>query len=117
LSCAGKPSTETLALADQYDTRGRHDAAIDTLVQGVREGDVEAMTRLGKRLLVGDRAPVFPELISDEVCSWLIERSKPRLVRARVYDSNSGAETVHGTRSNRSANFNLIEADLVHMGG
>ena len=230
------PSTEILALAQQYDTRGRHDAALDTLARGVREGNVEAMTRLGKRLLVGDRAPslpregmgflleaagaggaeaaerlavlaatgayraaasweealsalalaahrgwlparaqlcvlaadrvlasratlalnerrpspaghaslwrqlaatvdltfvrkpavsmelssepavrVFPEFISDEVCSWLIERSKPRLARARVYDSDTGTETTHGTRSNRFANFNLIEADLVQI--
>jgi hypothetical protein len=230
------PSPETLGLAEQHDIRGRHDAAIDTLARGVREGNVEAMTRLGKRLLVGDRAPLlpregvrflidavgaggaeaaerlavlaatgaytaavnweealsaltlaaqrgwiparaqlcalagdpimarratlamqdrkssgaggarmwrelastvdmpsarepataivlsgepsvraFPEFISDEVCDWLIERSGPRLTRARVYDSNAGGETVHATRSNRSASFNLLEADLVQI--
>jgi prolyl 4-hydroxylase len=57
----------------------------------------------------------FAEFISDEVCNWLIERSRPRLAPARVYDSSAGAETVHGTRSNRAANFNLIEADLVQI--
>ncbi len=230
------PSPGTLRSAEQYDSLGQHDAAIDTLAQGVREGNVEAMTRLGKRLLVGDRAPLlpregvgflvdavaaggaeaaerlavlaatgayaaaanweealsaltlaahrgwipacaqlctlaedrnlarraslavkerklsgasagrmwrelaatvdvsltrkeataivlsrepcvqaFPEFITSEVCGWLIERARPKLARARVYDSNAGGETVHATRSNSAAHFNLIEADLVQI--
>jgi prolyl 4-hydroxylase len=225
-------SPDDLALSEQWDAAGRHDAAIDALARSVRQGSVEAMTRLGKRLLIGDRAPylprdgarfivdaaaaggaeaaerfavlaaigahvapswpqalsalalsadrgwalargqlralagdraladrvaaqqdvqgvgmksiwyqlaataeppaarslpqavvlspepsvmAFPELITASVCDWLISRARPRLSRARVYDSVASRETEHGTRSNSAAAFNLNEADLVQI--
>jgi prolyl 4-hydroxylase len=46
--------------AEVHDAAGRHVEAVNALVAGVRNGDVEATTRLGKRLLVGDRAPLLP---------------------------------------------------------
>jgi hypothetical protein len=46
--------------AEQCDRAGRHAEAVDWLVAGVRNNDVEAITRLGKRLLIGDRAPHLP---------------------------------------------------------
>jgi prolyl 4-hydroxylase len=46
--------------AEAHDAAGRHTEAINQLVAGVRNGDLEATTRLGKRLLVGDRAPLLP---------------------------------------------------------
>ena len=52
-------STEVLG-AEACDAAGRHVEAVNQLVAGVRNGDVEATTRLGKRLLVGDRAPLLP---------------------------------------------------------
>lgn len=52
-------SAEVLA-AEAHDARGRHLQAVDALVAGVRKGDVEATTRLGKRLLVGEHAPLLP---------------------------------------------------------
>jgi prolyl 4-hydroxylase len=227
-------SPDELAMSEQWDAAGRHDAAIDALARSVRQGNVEAMTRLGKRLLIGDRAPhlprdgvrfivdaaraggaeaaerlavlaaiglhvaaswpealaamalsadrgwvpargqlcalttdralaqeaagqvhrpsaqvggkslwqqlaasvdaptarglpqpvvlssepsvkAFPGLISEAVCEWLIGRARPRLNRARVYDSVAARDTVHGTRSNSAATFNLIDADLVQI--
>ena len=52
-------SAEVLG-ADAHDAAGRHIEAVNALVAGVHKGDVEATTRLGKRLLVGDRAPLLP---------------------------------------------------------
>src|SRR5688572_17113 len=49
-----------VAAADAHDAAGRHVEAVNQLVAGVKNGDVEATTRLGKRLLVGDRAPLLP---------------------------------------------------------
>ena len=49
-----------IALAEQHDAAGRHDEAINALARATQQGDVEATTRLGKRLLVGDRAPYLP---------------------------------------------------------
>ena len=40
--------------------RGAHDDAINALARATKLGDVEATTRLGKRLIVGDRAPLLP---------------------------------------------------------
>jgi prolyl 4-hydroxylase len=47
--------------AEQCDAAGAHDEAIKHLVAGAKKRDVEAITRLGKRLLVGDRAPCLPK--------------------------------------------------------
>jgi prolyl 4-hydroxylase len=49
-----------VAKADDLDAAGDHRAAVDQLAIGARNRDVEALTRLGKRLLVGDRAPALP---------------------------------------------------------
>jgi prolyl 4-hydroxylase len=49
-----------IALAEQHDAAGRHDDAINALARATKRGEIEAMTRLGKRLLAGDRAPHLP---------------------------------------------------------
>jgi len=46
--------------AEHCDATGAHGDAITHLAKGARKHDVEATTRLGKRLLVGDRAPCLP---------------------------------------------------------
>src|SRR5690606_12908193 len=52
--------SEAVAKADRYDAAGNHVEAVNQLAVGARRKDVEALTRLGKRLLVGDRAPRLP---------------------------------------------------------
>jgi hypothetical protein len=198
-----------IEMAERHDAAGRHDEAIDCLARATQLGDVEAKTRLAKRLIVGDRAPLlcsqgagfmreaamqggaeaaallavlaaaglggrhdwraalelarlaaargwrpaadqlevlasvdagnldrepwgavppgialhdgpairlFPAFLNDVVCSWLIERSRHRLVRARVYDAaGSKSDVVSELRTNSSAGFNLMETDLVHL--
>jgi len=47
--------------AERCDAAGAHSDAITHLATGARKHDIEAMTRLGKRLLVGDRAPCLPK--------------------------------------------------------
>jgi prolyl 4-hydroxylase len=54
------PLSPEVQRAQALDDAGRHTEAIDSLVAGVRRDDVEAYTRLGKRLLIGDRAPQLP---------------------------------------------------------
>lgn len=46
--------------AERADAAGDHARAVDELAAAARRNDVEALTRLGKRLLVGDRAPRLP---------------------------------------------------------
>jgi prolyl 4-hydroxylase len=208
MSEARRSAAAELDLAESHDAAGRHDEAIDCLARATAQGHVEAKTRLAKRLLVGDRAPLlwqqgarfmheaaeqggaeaaallavlaaaglggrhdwraaislarlaaargwrpaaaqlevlasatggkldveawapvppgiplhdgpdirlFPAFLDDAVCAWLIERSRSRLVRARVYDAGSKADIVSETRTNTAAGFNLVETDLVHL--
>ncbi len=60
MTTAGSELSADVAAAEAHDREGRHLEAVDCLVAGVRRGDVEATTRLGKRLLIGDRAPSLP---------------------------------------------------------
>ena len=55
-----RSAADELALAEQCDARGAHDDAIDALARATKLGDVEATTRLGKRLIVGHNAPLLP---------------------------------------------------------
>jgi prolyl 4-hydroxylase len=211
-----------VARADELDAAGNHSDALVQLVAGVRKQDVEALTRLGKRMLVGDRAPLLPKeatgFIADAarlggaeaaaiqatlrvihsadaealrqalldlalaaergytaaqdqlrvlnglvpgapeflsarqdwrelaarfdvnawhqapagrelheqprvclfedfaapaICRWLIERARQRLGRAHVYDAVTRETTIHHTRTNSAALFNLLDTDCV----
>ena len=217
----GRDLSPDVAQAQRCDEAGRHTDAINHLVSGVRKGDVEAVTRLGKRLLVGDRAPLlpndgislladanerggaeaaallavlfgigvssrhgladaletlvvaaergwqaaeaqiavlagrslavsespeagswrdlaasidlqawleppaaielndsplirsFPDFLSPAVCHWLIERARPLLSRALVYDGVAKKTLAHPTRTNNAAMFNLLDTDFI----
>jgi prolyl 4-hydroxylase len=53
------PKTQKAA---RLDAEGNHDEAVILLTQAAEAGDLHARTQLGKRLLVGDRAPRMPKL-------------------------------------------------------
>jgi len=55
------PPSSDVERAEQCDAVGAHADAVGHLAAGARKHDVEAMTRLGKRLLVGDRSPCLPK--------------------------------------------------------
>jgi prolyl 4-hydroxylase len=61
LSRSYPPLSPDVERAERSDAAGAHGDAITHLATGARKHDVEAMTRLGKRLLVGDRAPCLPK--------------------------------------------------------
>ena len=210
-----------VARAEELDAAGKHSEALVQLVAGVHKQDAEALTRLGKRLLIGDRAPcrpaeaagfiadavrsggaeaaalqatlrmiqavdersmhsalgalalaaergfvpacaqlrvlagqlpgtaafaapqdwreladgfdlaawlaappgralhqqprvhLFDAFIPPAMCRWLIERARGRLARAQVYDGVTRETTIHQTRTNSAALFNLLETDCV----
>ncbi len=209
----------SLALAAEHDLAGRHDDAVNALARATQAGDIEAMTELGTRLVIGDRAPllpadgarflldataggnataasrlatlvalgahvpqnwsealgllvvaaergnesargqlavlanrpeaahepstswrelaktvdlklwlsppdgttlspsplvrVFPEFVTDAVCAWLIERARPMLKRALIYDPVGGQDIADHMRTNSAAGFDLVQADVV----
>src|SRR6185503_13036869 len=50
-----------LTLAAEHDLAGRHDDAINALARATQAGDLDAMTELGKRLIIGDKGPLLPK--------------------------------------------------------
>ncbi|HEX4095484.1 MAG TPA: sulfotransferase, partial [Caulobacteraceae bacterium] len=52
--------TAQKALAEMLDAEGRHNEAIDWLAQAGKAGDLDALTRVGVRLLTGKDAPFLP---------------------------------------------------------
>lgn len=54
-------STPALQEAEACDAQGNHDEAINILARATQNGDLIAKTKLGKRLLVGDRSPYIPK--------------------------------------------------------
>ncbi len=59
-SLGAQPSAK-VAEAAQFDLQGNHERALQLLAEAAAHGDVEAMTRLGKRLLTADYAPHLPD--------------------------------------------------------
>lgn len=60
MSNGHRSAAEELRIAEQCDASGDHDNAVNALARATRLGDVEATTRLGKRLVVGGDAPLLP---------------------------------------------------------
>jgi prolyl 4-hydroxylase len=56
-----RSAAEELSIAEQCDAKGDHDNAINALARATKLGNVEATTRLGKRLIVGKDAPFLPK--------------------------------------------------------
>jgi prolyl 4-hydroxylase len=55
-----RTAADELSLAEQCDSVGDHDNAVNALARATQMGDVEGATRLGKRLVVGRDAPLLP---------------------------------------------------------
>lgn len=61
------------------------------------------------------RIGVVEGCASPDICDWLIERARPRISRAKVYDTASGGGRVEGARSNSSVAFDIAQSDIVLM--
>jgi prolyl 4-hydroxylase len=57
----------------------------------------------------------FPDFAGAEVCDWLIDKARGRLVRAPVYSQATRTAKISETRTNTWAMFNVLEADLVSV--
>lgn len=53
------------------------------------------------------------DVLSPELCNYLIRVAAPHLARASVNDPTRGAQRVHQSRTNTFANFWLLEGDVV----
>jgi len=59
------------------------------------------------------RIAVVEAFAPPEVCDWLIERARPRLVPAQVYDHDSGEARSRNVRTNSECHFRADESDFV----
>ena len=55
------------------------------------------------------------DFVSPEACDWLIERARPWLKAAEVYDPDTGGALIETSRTNTSATFDVLDCDLVMM--
>jgi hypothetical protein len=55
----------------------------------------------------------FPNFLSPAVCGWLIERARPLLSRALIYEGVTKKTLAHPARTNNAAMFNLLDTDFV----
>lgn len=55
----------------------------------------------------------FSGFLPPALCAHLIDRARPRLVQAKVFDARSGSLRVDAMRSNTGAVFSLIDTDFV----
>jgi hypothetical protein len=69
----------------------------------------------GSMLCADPQIGLFPAFVSAAMCDWLVERARGRLERARVYDAFKHSDFVDESRTNSSAIFQIVDADLVHM--
>jgi prolyl 4-hydroxylase len=84
-----------VAQAEQLDAQGLHDDAIDQLALATQDGDLEAKTRLGKRLFSGLNAPHLPR----EGVSFIVEAGRDGHAEAAALSAMLLASGVMGARN------------------
>ena len=60
------------------------------------------------------RIAMINQFLTPEMCDWLIERARPRLERAKVYDPSTGSEA-SPIRTNTEFHIGTFESDLIVM--
>jgi hypothetical protein len=69
----------------------------------------------GTTLCAAPLVRMFPEFVTDAVCAWLIDRARPQLKRALIYDPVGGKDIADHMRTNSAAGFDLMRADVVQV--
>lgn len=59
------------------------------------------------------RVAMVEGFASPEICDWLIQRARPRLSPAKVYDHDTGGARSDGIRTNSECHFPLNESDIL----
>lgn len=67
----------------------------------------------GETLNADPLVRVHRDFVPDSACKWLIERARPNLKRALIYDPVGGKDIADHMRTNSAAGFDLMHADVV----
>ena len=68
---------------------------------------------LGRLVFPAPRIAIAERFAPPQICDWLIERSRGRLVRAEIADPASGLGAYANARTNSAANFKLADTDVI----
>ncbi|MEI9933109.1 MAG: 2OG-Fe(II) oxygenase [Rhizomicrobium sp.] len=77
--------------------------------------DIWIAAKPGREISAEPRMSVFENCISHDVCDWIVERARPRIARAEVYDPRNGLTRPDEKRTNGSMMFNILESDMILM--
>jgi hypothetical protein len=111
--------SESIAALERAAELGEADAAAQLrLLRDMRIGDGnDAKAWLsptgGQILSSAPRLVAYEGFLTPGLCSHLIERSTPRLIKAQVYDAALGGLKTDPMRTNTGAAFSLIETDVI----
>jgi hypothetical protein len=84
--------------------------------KGLRDGvDVDALLKSAPMRVVHEhpRVSIAEKFLTSQMCDWLIERAKPKIGRAHVFDAAGGGGKIDRTRNNSATDFNIVETDLI----
>jgi prolyl 4-hydroxylase len=76
---------------------------------------IEPAAARARQLFDAPRVATFERFAPPPLCDWLIERARPRLERAKVYDRGTGGGRLEEARNNSSAEFNAAQSDVPMM--
>lgn len=65
-----------------------------------------------RNFVMSPRIGVVENFLPAHVCDWLIERSRPSLALAQIFDRQTGDLTYDASRTNSAAYFNVHQFDL-----
>ena len=77
--------------------------------------DIEAWTKPPPLRIISEKPylAAFESFAPPAICDWLIERARPNLKPARVYDDTENAPRLANSRTNSSAEFDIVDTDIV----
>jgi hypothetical protein len=68
-----------------------------------------------KAVVAAPRIAVVAGLVAPRACDWIVERARPHMQRAQVYDPRDGGGRTAPARSNSEMRFGFEQLDLVLM--
>lgn len=94
---------------------GHHLAQGSLAIIDAEPGGFDAWFRPAPPRLVSDRPHILvgDNFVSLAVCDWLIERARPRLTSALIYDTRTGQGRPDPVRTNTAFAFDLAATDMV----
>jgi prolyl 4-hydroxylase len=106
--CLGHAAERGFSLASQQ---------LEFLRRSHVDGDMGALTSAlpGRVIFDSPRIVAIEGCVSTETCDWLIERARPRVARAQVYDPAVGGGRLEQARTNSSVEFNIAQSDMILM--